>query len=395
MDMETKDIAHSFSKEFFMKSRFILYLLVILCFSVQNTYGSTDITVRPYEIKFDYDDTSHDDDALTILDADGDEIDIPEWKYSPTRRNNFAYIKSQTDRKIKVKFDSNCSDMHLIINLTVTSGTGIGEICNYVIMNYEDLEEVTLTLDGSIPNNVDVRTFTWEWDIYAITNEAGYCSATSTNTSTHTYYTLLSTPQDPMDQPWSSVLDFACDWASGQTTESTVLTSLTTELYESGIEYHGSDKYTISSFTNLNLSGLLSDLNDDPGGMQMNCKDFSNFLHVLSNALGMEGEYYIILHTDSSYPNSPYTFEQFYHNYLFPAGHTSPDNGGNWNYHQVGWYNDWKVADASTKIDNDTDPTSYPFSWKLVVGDLTFSQYNDKLSEDILKCGGTGTCTVY
>jgi hypothetical protein len=96
----------------------------------------------------------------------------------------------------------------------------------------------------------------------------------------------------------------------------------------------------------------------------------------------------------TSYPNPPYTFVSFSCNYLLKAGHPSPDDGDDWNYHQVGWYNDWKVADASTKIDNDANPTSYPHSWKLVVGDLTITQYNDKLSEDVLKSGGTGTCTV-
>jgi len=63
----------------------------------------------------------------------------------------------------------------------VNSGTGIGTLCNYVIMNYEDMQEVTITLDGSIPGTVDERDFTWKWEIYAITNESGYCSATSIN----------------------------------------------------------------------------------------------------------------------------------------------------------------------------------------------------------------------
>ncbi|MFH0757024.1 MAG: hypothetical protein V2B15_07040 [Bacteroidota bacterium] len=173
--MKKSSITYSIKKGYSKKPRIILYLLVILNFSVQNIFGSTDIWVRPYEIKFDYE-SGQSNDALTIRDDDGDSITKPEWKYNPFRSSNFAYIKSQTDRKIKVKFDSNCSDMHLIINLTVTSGTGIGELCNYVVMNYEDLEEITLTLDGSIPNNIDVRQFTWKWEIYAITNESGYCS---------------------------------------------------------------------------------------------------------------------------------------------------------------------------------------------------------------------------
>lgn len=382
--METKDIAHSFTKEYFIESRSILYLLVILCFSVQNTYGSTDITVRPYEIKFDYDDTSHDDDALTILDADGDETTPPEWKYSPSRNNNVAYIKSQTNRKIKVKFDSNCNDMHLIINLTVTSGTGLGEICNQFVCNYEDQDEITLTLDGSIPNNVDVRTFTWEWEIYAITNESGYCSATSTNYTTHTYYTLLSTPQAPMTEPWSSVLNYACSWASGESVEASVISSITNELYTSGVKWDGGVHYTRGSYTDFYLSDLIDDISI-PGNVEMDCRDFANFLHVLTNSLGVSGKYNII-----DKLSSPYNIT---YNYLLPANCSSINNG-NWDFHQVGWFG-IKVADASCKIDNDSNPSSSPNTWKLPVGDMALSTYLDKLSEDDLSSVGTGICTVW
>lgn len=390
--MKTNNIPRSCNDDHPKKARILIFMLVISCFTAQVVLSSTDITVRPYEIKFDYESGSTND-AITLRDSYGTLITKPEWKYSPSRSNDIAYIKNQTNRKVKVKFDSNCDDMQLIINLTVTSGTGIGTLCNHVIMNYEDMQEVTLTLDGSIPSTVDERQFTWKWEVYGITSESGYCSATSTNYTTHTYYTLLSTPQAPMAEPWSSVLEYACDWASGQSTESNVLSSLTNELYDCGVEYHGGEHYTKSSFTNLDLTDLLDDLSN-PSTVQMDCRDFSNFLHVLSNAVGMDGEYYRIYHTDTSYPNFPYIFQAFLYNYLYPAGWPAPDDGDYWNYHQVGWF-DSKVADPAAKIDNDVNPTTSPHTWKLVVGDLTIAQYNDKLTEELMKSGGTGICTVY
>lgn len=195
-----------------------MFMMAILCFIAQNINGSTNITVRPYEIKFDYE-SGNSNDAITLKDEYGILLTKPEWKYSPSRNNKIAFIKNQTNRNIKVKFDSNCDDMHLIINLTVTTGTGIGTLCNYVILNYEDMQEVTLTVDGAIPSTVDERQFTWKWEIYAITNESGYCSATSTNYTTHTFYTLISTPKYPETEPQTDILHYASDWASGNSDE--------------------------------------------------------------------------------------------------------------------------------------------------------------------------------
>lgn len=54
------------------------------------------------------------------------------------------------------------------------------------------------------------------------------------------------------------------------------------------------------------------------------------------------------------------------------------------------------MADASTKIDNDANPRSSPFSWKLAVGDMDLADYIEKLtSDDDVTSVATGTCTVY
>ncbi len=327
MDMESINIPNYHMKNNLIKSKSLLCLFVILCISTQSIFGTTNIWVKPYEIKFDYE-SGQDDDALTIRDDDGDQAPIPEWKYSPSRNNNIAYIKSQTDRKIKVKFDSNCSDMHLIINLTVTSGTGIGEVCNHVIMNYEDLQEVTLSLDGTIPNNVDVRQFTWKWEIYAITNESGYCSALSTNYTTHTYYTLLTTPQVPMTEPWSSVLGYACEWASGQSNNLNAVTKITEGAYTNlDVEYYGGG--THATLPNFYLTNMLDDGWAD-------CRDMSAIVQVFSGAIGISG---IQVRRING---------QFNYKPILPIGKSSW-NGGIWNFHQVGYFSN--VYDACLKLD--------------------------------------------
>lgn len=348
--METINIPNSYMKNNLKKSKSLICLFVILCISTQSIFGTTNIWVKPYEIKFNFE-PGQDDDALTIRDDDGEPAPIPEWKYSPSRSNNFAYIKSQTDRKIKVKFDSNCSDMHLIINLTVTSGTGIGEVCNHVIMNYEDLQEVTLTIDGTIPNNVDVRQFTWKWEIYAITNESGYCSALSTNYTTHTYYTLLTTPQAPMAEPWSSVLDYACDWASGQTTEFNVVTKITEGAYNNlGKTYTGS----AGTHAPLPYFNLTSFLNQN----WVDCRDMSAVVQVFTNALGGSN----IMVRSVNYYSGSFTYKP-----IRPIGWTiwtdEDDWPDNWNFHQFGYLNN--VFDACLKLKKSSPriPVNEPIDW--------------------------------
>lgn len=247
--MKTTNIPRMYKELSLIKTRILVLIITILCFTNQIAFGSTNITVKPYEIKFDYE-TGSTDDAITLKDEYQVLLTKPEWKYS-VRSNDIAYIRNQTDRRIKVKFDSNCDDMHLIINLTVNSGTGIGTLCNHVIMNYEDMQEVTLTLDGAIPSTVDERLFTWKWEIYAITNESGYCSATSTNYTTHTFYTLLSTPKYPETEPQTDILAYACDWAAGNTEEGNVCEDILENGFDEYFNWEGDCDHLSSDFVRL------------------------------------------------------------------------------------------------------------------------------------------------
>ena len=134
-------------------------LCVCFCFTCLTTRATTNITVQPYEIKFNYDNSGFGSDALTIRDATGGAQNAPEWAYNSGNpiSEKFAYIMGQSNRSIHVRFNSNCTDMHLIINLTVTSGTGVGTVCNYFVANYTALDWITLQLSGNIPGSVGDR----------------------------------------------------------------------------------------------------------------------------------------------------------------------------------------------------------------------------------------------
>jgi len=200
-------------------------IIIFISLTIQSAFCEDDITAWPKEIKFNYE-AGNTYDAQAIK-QDGDVITAPEWIYFG-KNDEFAYIKGQSDRKIQVCFNSTRESMHLLINLTVTSGTGIGEVCNLFVQDYERLEWITITLDGSVPNSVSKNTFTWEWEVYAISKETNYCSSSGlwNHFSTHTFYTLFDTPVYPQSTPMTEVLDYACVWASGNTNADDVCTDI-------------------------------------------------------------------------------------------------------------------------------------------------------------------------
>lgn len=254
----------------------LLIIIFLSSFCVQSSFSTDYIEVWPYEIKFNHE-RRHNYDAVAICKNASEDIPVPEWKYG-VRSEKFAYIKEQSNRTIQVRFDSNCDSMHLLINLSVYSGTGIGEVCNFFVANYYRLDSIILTLDGSVPNSVGKRDFTWEWEIYAISKDPAYCSDMSDPTTEHTYYTLLDDPEPPMGSPWTDVLDYACVWASGQSTEFNVVWDITEGAYNNiGKEYDGGD--THAPLPNFDLTSFLDEDWAD-------CRDMSAVVQVFTNALG-------------------------------------------------------------------------------------------------------------
>ena len=205
-------------------------MAILFCFATQYLISATPITIWPLEIKFNYE-PGNNNDALKILDGNHMEgmhykdVPVPEWKYNDgnTISEKFAYIKAQPKCSIQVRFDSNCPDnMHLIIKLTATVD-GIGSVCNYFISNYTKLNFVELILQPTIPNSVGKRSFTWHWEIYAMpTNVGMYCASTSYMDTSHEYYTLFSNPVEPNITPLTTILDYACDWASGKSDQNSI-----------------------------------------------------------------------------------------------------------------------------------------------------------------------------
>jgi len=305
-------------------------------------------------------------DALTIRKNATIAISAPEYKREPYKNEPFAYIMGQSNRTIRVKFNSNASNMNFLVKATVVSGEGIGHVCEIFVAACDlNTTVFTIKLQGSIPNSVCKRTFTWRWEATALPENSPYCPITCTPVNTqHTYYTLLATPQAPMSIPWTEVLDYACVWAGGETSQANAATKITEFLYACGFNYEtglGAPRYSFYQYpTYFNVTLLLFDL-QYPTDIAVNCLDMGRAVVTFGNALGANLN---LTRFYSSIYNKPFPL-----NCIDPIGSPSPTNNtfsspliyndcrtGGFGYHAFAANNERYVWDATLKYDIDNNP---------------------------------------
>lgn len=308
-----------------------LLMLSLTIFALIGNLDAQTPKIWPTEISFNYEGGSSND-AITIKKNASSTISAPEYigsESSVTKNENCAYIKSQSNRKIKVKFNSNNINMNYLVKATVISGAGIGNICEMFVAPCDlNTTEFTIDIQGTIPSSVCKNTFSWKWEATALPTSSPYCPITCTYVSTtHTFYTMLATPQTPMSTPWTDVLEYACVWASGQSTNSNVLYYLCNNLYNnSGLDYDGNQShydyisYPFQKFK-FNLTDFLSEWN------KADCQDMSMFLSILSSSVG-------------AYLNQTRRIQgSFSTKSIDPVGTTYGWGTTSWNFHHIGWLN--------------------------------------------------------
>lgn len=216
---------------------------------------------------------------------------------------------------------------------------------------------------NSVPASIGKHEFYWDWKYK--TSSAG-----STNemgmTGEHLLYAVHSTPQAPMAEPWSEVLEYATDWAGGETTAASVAEKIVNGIYNSGMVYDGWVHHTSPGYKTFYLNQVFSELRTTGMTVYMDCRDCANFFHCLTNALGFNYQYMVI---DKSGGGS------FAYKSMLPMGH-SVCNASSWNFHQVGWCGS-SVADGSTRL----NCTATLVTAKC---DLTSAAYFSYLSNDPL-----------
>ena len=365
-------------------------------------------------IKLNHDPTSAGTDALNIRRNGTQFVTVPEWRRGVSVKpedSPAAYaIRRTRGNKITIQAKFECDDpaVHALeiraidgrINpltsvgciltriatwlrplLRSLSGNVLGEVkekCIHVadgetgFVTFE-LDYVRLTSVG-----VGVSDVVWRWQFRVDRND----SWTDFAVSRHRIYTILNEPTDPWKQtphdsantqlPWTEVLDFACDWASGAQGVDEAATLITHNLYNLGPDFvqyvdgEGSAHYvTPGGYFNCTLfiDCLRGELRPDT---HVNCSDCAVIVSTFANALGCD------LWQSS--------MTEFDFNPIKKIGQSTWKDG-NFTYHEVAWKNECdinnEVFDACLQVDGDDKPERAPHE-PLLPTNLRFGTPGDK-----------------
>ncbi len=349
-------------------------------------------------IKFNHDTASSASDAINIRQDYNTPFDISNGEWVKGVTNIPVCYTTNKTLTIKARFTvqpASITNADIWAVSTDTNGS-LGDVVKTNVTFISGIaSDVVFQVSGTTPGCIQKTTNdVWQWKMENV-NGTGSPSLDLNTSGTHTVYTILNEPVEPWDNTagnalnvWTRILNKSCLWANGCVTGSTVLSNIVTHSYSMGVVYDGYPHYTYPGYTQFHLQALL-DAMDTAGTDNMDCRDFANWTHTLSGALGESAQYRVVTRTTSPY--------YFTYNYILPSGQ-SDWNTNNWSFHQVGWWNS-RVCDAAAKLDNDADPTQGPGNSnhveKLSVGDMTQTEYLDKLTEtpDVTDIE-TGTCVL-
>jgi len=308
-----------------------------------------------------------------------------------TRNNPATYLKGKSV-KIWAKFTVTPSAISNA-KIRATSSDALGNLGEQTVsFTSGESGYVALTAASSTPNYVTKLSVTWTWKFRDIngngSGDAKIGVASQDTTGPHPIYVLRAKPASPWQdygnyRVWTDVLDYSTNYADAKESEANIVQEIVEAVYGSGIVYDAAQHWTYAGYTQFHLTDFLAAL-AAAGADDADCRDFANWFHVLSGSVGVSGQYRVFDRT-----SSPYNFTT---NYILPAQGSWTTT--TWNYHQVGWWSS-KVADPSLELDNDANPESSPHTAKLSTGDMTQSQYLDKLTEtpDVTDVE-TGTCSL-
>jgi len=157
-----------------------------------------------------------------------------------------------------------------------------------------DTEGTFTTQTGtSVKSSIGKCRTKFLWRIYEV---GGFVWLQDLGYSTHNYYTVLDTPVAPMSQPWTEVLDWSCEQASGQTTDTGSATEILQFLYNDLTVYYDSWDDGQSHFTGSDLNGdffkFTEFLDKAPSiSPKVNCDDMGFALVTFANAIGCNMHY--------------------------------------------------------------------------------------------------------
>lgn len=225
-----------------------------------------------------------------------------------------------------------------------------------------------------MPGSVGIRSFSWDWYVTyidAVEFEEPLWIGTSGD---HEYYTVLAAPQAPMSVPWTEVVEYECDWASGLSNAGGAAGAIVQGLFNWGLKYDITDgvphfpEGAGSGNSNFYLTAFLQ----AKGTSSLcNCYDMGKAMKTFCNAIGCGTSYrysspfgYLncimpigrVWTNNPFYPNlsSPYNIPIVEEDLSYP-------NRTKFGNHAFGSISD-NIYDACLKVDTDSNPDAPPHS---------------------------------
>lgn len=317
-------------------------LVIFVIFFISNfAIGGTPITITMESITFDS--------GSKFTPGDGtpnENINFSEY---------FCYHLSEVNtlsNDIILRLKTNCPDQIMLI-ITAKQGfseNGFGNISYF--NNSCSISTVygttfLLTPDGTVPTTISKHDFNWEWTITAIPtcNTSQYDACTFTFQTHHCCYVLWDDPKAPMEEPWLNVLDKAVELTgSSYEYEDQVIASITTNLYNSGLNYNSNQTHYDTDDEDtcfFHLNAILDEWS------YVDCQDCSMLLTCLASSLGTSLCQILRI--------NPLNATTFYTKLIDPIGSTSWQNVS-WSFHQVAWKSGVYDPTAMLKRYNQTQP---------------------------------------
>jgi hypothetical protein len=103
---------------------------------------------------------------------------------------------------------------------------------------------------NSVPNTVGKHEFYWDWKYIDITGTPSVTKSMG-KTGQHLVYTTLANPVASLSPPWLVILDYACTWASGSTTNEAVCTNILNNGFANHYTWNGDCMMLASDFVRL------------------------------------------------------------------------------------------------------------------------------------------------
>lgn len=327
-------------------------------------------------IKFDHDPTGTAADALTIRRDRDTPVPQVQWTKDLTKpeESPAAYAVTRVaNRAINIQAGfaaTGPADAATSVQVKADGGGLLGPIDPFTVTFENGTSKpayVTIPLNHHALASGGVRRqdITWTWS-YRVPEGSWQPMATTA----HRVYVVLDTPSLPWrpepnggtQQPWTDVLDLACQWAGGATTPGDAAAAITTRVNGSlGLTYDtdsGTSVYTSDDGYGqvFSCTAFLNELGNRPGGQgkKVNCTDCASIVTAFANVLGCNLKAFVmgsgsrtgfgcnkiqaIGHQDWAYPFANHAFA----------------------YHEVAWDGkgcfDDPLYDACLKVDGGTAP---------------------------------------